>query len=394
MGVGRIVALGVGAGAERCCCWRRARRSAGKYAVAQCGWHVGADAAWADTTGGAKFRPDAYCATPAGADPFDGAHLKSFTRDGQQTVSGTRFARWRWTAPPGTGIVAGPRHLVARPPRRVRAAARHATPATAASLPLPAAGATDATPARLRRRLLASPVGLRRPAALRPRREQVVQPRTGVLVGAAGADDHRRGRRRADRRRSAATSPRRRLAARAPGRRRSGARTSAPGSASARRASTAPASALTEYPCAKAMIGGEWRATTDAALRHRRRRRPDDRHQRLQRRAAPASSTALTDFAGNVGCLAPAHDPGRQQRRRPTRARPAWPAARAGGGSTTSTSPGAIPTRERRARSRAPTGGSPAPPATTAASSSPAGATSPRSPTSFSCFVSLAYQLY
>jgi hypothetical protein len=77
---------------------------AGRYAVAQCGWYVGADADWWDSTGGAKFRPDAYCVPPAGTDPFDGAHLKSFTRDGQGTVSGTRFARWRWTAPPGTGI--------------------------------------------------------------------------------------------------------------------------------------------------------------------------------------------------------------------------------------------------------------------------------------------------
>jgi hypothetical protein len=83
-----------------------AKAEAGKYAVAQCGWYVGADADWADTTGGAKFRPDAYCVPPAGADPFDGAHLKSFTRDGQGTVSGTRFARWRWTAPPGTAITA------------------------------------------------------------------------------------------------------------------------------------------------------------------------------------------------------------------------------------------------------------------------------------------------
>lgn len=74
-----------------------------KYSVAQCGWHVDADADWADSTGGAKFRPDAYCATPPWADPFDGAHLKSFTRNGS-TVSGTRFARWRWTAPPGTSI--------------------------------------------------------------------------------------------------------------------------------------------------------------------------------------------------------------------------------------------------------------------------------------------------
>jgi hypothetical protein len=77
---------------------------AAKYSVAQCGWYVGADADWADTTGGAKFRPEGSCVPPAGADPFDGARLKSLTRDGQGTVSGTRFARWRWTAPPGTGI--------------------------------------------------------------------------------------------------------------------------------------------------------------------------------------------------------------------------------------------------------------------------------------------------
>jgi hypothetical protein len=86
-----------------------AKASAGKYQVAQCGWYVGADAGWADTTGGAKFRPDAYCVTPAGADPFDGVHMKSFTRDGQTSVSGTRFARWRWEAPPGTQGLTGVR---------------------------------------------------------------------------------------------------------------------------------------------------------------------------------------------------------------------------------------------------------------------------------------------
>lgn len=81
-----------------------AKGDAAKYAVAQCGWYAGADAGWADTTGGAKFRQDAWCVPPPGADPFDGAHLKSLTRESQDTVSGTRFARWRWTAPPGTGI--------------------------------------------------------------------------------------------------------------------------------------------------------------------------------------------------------------------------------------------------------------------------------------------------
>jgi hypothetical protein len=77
---------------------------AGKYEVVQCGWHVGADAGWADTTGGEKFRPDSYCAPSPAVDPFDGAHLKSFTRASTPTVSGTRFARWRWEAPPGTAI--------------------------------------------------------------------------------------------------------------------------------------------------------------------------------------------------------------------------------------------------------------------------------------------------
>jgi hypothetical protein len=75
-----------------------------KYSVAQCGWFVGADADWADNTGGLKFRPDAFCVPPAGADPFDGVHLKSLTRDAQAAVAGTHFGRWRWSAPPGTGI--------------------------------------------------------------------------------------------------------------------------------------------------------------------------------------------------------------------------------------------------------------------------------------------------
>lgn len=82
-----------------------AKAEAGKYAVAQCGWYAGADASWADSTGGAKFRPDAYC-VPSGGDPFAGVHVKSLTRDGQGTVTGTRFARWRWATPPGTGITA------------------------------------------------------------------------------------------------------------------------------------------------------------------------------------------------------------------------------------------------------------------------------------------------
>ena len=102
-GLGRIVAIGIGL-AVTVLLLAAAEARAGKYAVAQCGWYVGADASWADTTGGAKFRPEAWCVPPAGTDPFGGVHVKSFTREGAGTVSGTRFARWRWQAPPGTGI--------------------------------------------------------------------------------------------------------------------------------------------------------------------------------------------------------------------------------------------------------------------------------------------------
>lgn len=101
-GLRRIIAVGIGLAIAWLLLTASEAKGA-KYSVAQCGWHVDADADWADSTGGAKFRPDAYCATPPGADPFDGAHMKSFTRGGS-TVSGTRFARWRWTAPAGTAI--------------------------------------------------------------------------------------------------------------------------------------------------------------------------------------------------------------------------------------------------------------------------------------------------
>jgi hypothetical protein len=102
-GFGRVAVLGVALALALLLLGAREAK-AGKYAVAQCGWYVGADAGWADTTGGAKFRQDGWCVPPAGQDPFNGVHLKSFTRDGQSTVSGTRFARWRWEAPAGTGI--------------------------------------------------------------------------------------------------------------------------------------------------------------------------------------------------------------------------------------------------------------------------------------------------
>jgi hypothetical protein len=105
LAVGRTVVLGVLL-ALSALLLVASKAEAAKYTVAQCGWFVGTDADWADTTGGAKFRPDGYCVPPAGSDPFDGVHLKSFTR-GTGTVTGTRFARWHWQAPSGTaGITA------------------------------------------------------------------------------------------------------------------------------------------------------------------------------------------------------------------------------------------------------------------------------------------------
>jgi hypothetical protein len=103
-GLGRILAMGVALALALLLLGAR-EATAGNYDVVQCGWYVGADADWADTTGGAKFRSDAWCVPPSGADPFEGVHAKSFTRGGA-TISGTRFARWRWVAPAGTGISA------------------------------------------------------------------------------------------------------------------------------------------------------------------------------------------------------------------------------------------------------------------------------------------------
>jgi hypothetical protein len=102
-GIGRIAAMAAGLAIVVLLALAGEARAA-KYSVAQCGWYVGIDADWADTTAGAKFRPDAYCVPGPPADPFDGSHLKTFGREGQGTVSGTRFGRWRWTAPAGTTI--------------------------------------------------------------------------------------------------------------------------------------------------------------------------------------------------------------------------------------------------------------------------------------------------
>lgn len=100
-GLGRMVAMGIALALALLLLAAR-EATAGNYTVAQCGWYVDDDADWADTTGGSKFRSDAWC-VPSGGDPFDGVHMKSFTKGGS-TISGTRYARWRWVAPAATGI--------------------------------------------------------------------------------------------------------------------------------------------------------------------------------------------------------------------------------------------------------------------------------------------------
>ena len=77
---------------------------AARYTVTQCGWHVGHDATWADTSAD-KFTHSSFCQPKPPADSFDGVHLNSETRASADAVAGTRYARWRWQAPAGTGIV-------------------------------------------------------------------------------------------------------------------------------------------------------------------------------------------------------------------------------------------------------------------------------------------------
>ena len=203
-----------------------------------------------------------------------------------------------------------------------------------------------------------------------------MQPRTGLLVGAAGADDHGRGRRgadRVDRRRHHLAG----LAARA---RRALQAWGADVGAGVRFGETSidgARVAITEYPCAKTMIGGEWRATTMRPCDTAVAAAADDRHQRPQRRAAPARPLPHR-FRRQRRLPARSARSGSTTTRRPTRAR-ARSGRRRGVAAGQRLRPRLEQSRpgSREPDLRAPTGGSRAPPATTAASSSPAGATSP-----------------
>ncbi|MEX0620575.1 MAG: carboxypeptidase-like regulatory domain-containing protein [Solirubrobacterales bacterium] len=80
------------------------RTGAARYVVAQCGWKVGNAGTWLETAA-ERFSRSSWCGVPAGSDPWDGVHMTSGTRPSTAAVGGTKFAMWRWTAPPGTGIV-------------------------------------------------------------------------------------------------------------------------------------------------------------------------------------------------------------------------------------------------------------------------------------------------
>jgi hypothetical protein len=293
-GVGRIVAMGV---ALALALLIAGEARAQKYSVAQCGWFVGADADWADNTGGLKFRPDAFCVPPPGSDPFEGVHLKSLTREGQAAVAGAHFGRWRWSAPPGTGIT------------KVRASWWHAlhdgfeqrvgVVGPGGFEPFRAAAGTDTTPtefvagfatpmAALEDRLLCAKAetrscsleapswsGLR---ALTITLEDAQAPGAAVGGELLGGGWQRGGR---------------------------GVSISASDAGSGVRfAETTLDGArvgLTELPCAKVSIGGEWRAT---------KMRPCATGAQATHSVATASfsdgphalGACVVDFAGNTGC--------------------------------------------------------------------------------------------
>ncbi len=115
--VGLLWGLGPGAGLT----------DAARYTVAQCGWKVGNDGGWYQSAAN-KFHSSSWCGVPEGSDAWDGVHVTSGTRPSTQSTSGTRFARWRWQAPAGTGIVTveGDRWHVLRSGFRHRLG--HATP--------------------------------------------------------------------------------------------------------------------------------------------------------------------------------------------------------------------------------------------------------------------------
>ena len=165
---GRIVAIGLGL-ALALMLSGGGEAKAGKYAVAQCGWHLGADAVWADTTGGAKFRPPPIARAPASGRPLrrrppEELHPRGAGRPSPAPVSPAGAGRRR----PGTGIVAGARHLVARPPRRASSTGSGPIGGDGGFAPVRLGCLDRRRPARFRRWVLTSRSGRSRTACSAP----------------------------------------------------------------------------------------------------------------------------------------------------------------------------------------------------------------------------------
>jgi hypothetical protein len=77
------------------------------YSVAECGWRIGADASWVNSTGNSDhFLRDESCVPPPDRDAWDGTKIAVRTRRSDATTLSGAVARWRWTAPQGAAIVA------------------------------------------------------------------------------------------------------------------------------------------------------------------------------------------------------------------------------------------------------------------------------------------------
>lgn len=81
------------------------RAGAARYTAVQCGWKVGNEGRWQDTSSG-RLNSSSWCAVPEKADPWEGIHVTSGTRASTKLVRGTDRAGWRWQAPTGTAIAA------------------------------------------------------------------------------------------------------------------------------------------------------------------------------------------------------------------------------------------------------------------------------------------------
>ena len=226
-------------------------------------------------------------------------------------------------------------------------------PAASTSLPRPTRPTS--------RRAISSPASrrrcrLRRPPALRPGRGQVVQPRPGswsamrrLTIDVEDDSPPAAG--------IAGGTHRRRLAPGRPGVGFWAGTTSAAASASAKRRRRRPGQPdrISWARPDRRRAGGRRRCSPARSGRSGTRRRStppfsDGPH---------AIHHCAIDFAGNAAAR---HADALIDNNPPAHPRPARsPEAKAGTGSTTSTSPGAIPIRARRARSAVPIGGSPAP---------------------------------